>query len=103
MASFWTLEPRLMAASRSRAPPAARVRQYRREAPRTTPVRDAALPHIQSWLAENERLRRWAPKQCWTAHRMWVELGKRGIPIGESTVRLLVRKLRKPIKAAYVP
>ena len=29
---------------------------------------------------------------------MWVELGKRGIPIGESTVRLLVRKLRKPIK-----
>ncbi len=83
--------------------PAARDRQYRRQAPRKTPTRDAALPHIQSWLAENERLRRWAPKQCWTAHRMWVELGKLGIPIGESTVRLLVRKLRKPIKAAYVP
>jgi transposase len=83
--------------------PAARVRQYRRQAPRKTPTRDAALPHIQSWLAENERLRRWAPKQCWTAHRMWVQLGKLGIPIGESTVRLLVRKLRKPIKAAYVP
>ncbi len=83
--------------------PAARVRHYRRQAPRKTPVRDAALPHIQSWLAENERLRRWAPKQCWTAHRMWVQLGKLGIPIGESTVRLLVRELRKPIKAAYVP
>ena len=83
--------------------PAARVRQYQRQAPRKTPVRDAALPHIQSWLAENERLRRWAPKQCWTAHRMWVELGKLGISIGESTVRLLARKLRKPIKPAYVP
>ena len=34
---------------------------------------------------------------------MWVELRKLGIPIGESTVRLLVRKLRKPIKPAYVP
>ena len=41
------------------------------------------LPHIQHWLQENEWLERWAPKQCWTAHRMWGELRKLGIPIGE--------------------
>jgi transposase len=68
-----------------------------------TPVRDLALPHIQGWLKENDWLSRWAPKQCWTAHRMWVELRKLGIAIGESTVRLFVRELRKPTKPAYVP
>ena len=85
--------------------PASQERRYQRGKAATpkTPVRDLALPHIQGWLKENEWLSRWAPKQCWTAHRMWVELGKLGIPIGESTVRLFVRQLRKPTKPAYVP
>ena len=83
--------------------PSTSVRQYQHRVPHKTPVRDAALAHIQNWLQENEQLRRWAPKQCWTAHRMWVELRKLGIPIGESTVRLFVRELHKPSKPAYVP
>jgi transposase len=85
--------------------PAAQERRYQREreAKPKTPVRDLALPHIQGWLKENEWLTRWAPKQCWTAHRMWVELRKLGIAIGASTVRLFVRELRKPSKPAYVP
>ena len=83
--------------------PAENVRQYQRQAPTKTPVRDAALPHIQNWLQENEWLERWAPKQCWTAHRMWTELRKLGIPIGESTVRLFVQELRTSSKPAYVP
>jgi transposase len=85
--------------------PAAQDRRYQRERMATpkTPVRDLALPHIQGWLKENDWLSRWAPKQCWTAHRMWVELRKLGIAIGESTVRLFVRELRKPTKPAYVP
>ena len=85
--------------------PAPKKRRYQRgkAATPTTPVRDLALPHIQGWLKENEWLSRWAPKQCWTAHRMWMELRKLGISIGESTVRLFVRELRKPTKPAYVP
>jgi transposase len=83
--------------------PAANVRQYQRQAPCKTPVRDAALPHIEKWLKENEWLERWAPKQCWTAHRMWVELRKLGIPIGESTVRMFVQAKRKPTRPAFVP
>jgi len=83
--------------------PAASVRQYQRQAPHKTPMRDVALPHIEGWLKENEWLERWAPKQCWTAHRMWVELRKLGIPIGESTVRLFVQEKRKPSKSAFVP
>src|SRR5437899_468674 len=83
--------------------PSTSVRQYQHRVPHKTPVRDAALAHIQNWLQENEQLRRWAPKQCWTAHRMWVELRKLGIPIGESTVRLFVRELHKPSKPPYVP
>jgi len=83
--------------------PAANVRQYQRQAQLKTPVRDAALPHIEKWLQENEWLERWAPKQCWTAHRMWTELRKLGIPLGESTVRLFVQELRKRSKPAYVP
>jgi transposase len=84
---------------------ASQERRYQRETPATpkTPVRDLALPHIQGWLKENEWLSRWALKQCWTAHRMWVELRKLGISIGESTGRLFVRELRKPTKPAYVP
>src|SRR5437016_14566424 len=83
--------------------PAKNERQYQRQASPKTPVRDAALPHIEKWLKENEWLERWAPKQCWTAHRMWVELRKLDIPLGESTVRLFVRELRKPMKPTYVP
>jgi len=83
--------------------PAANMRQYQRQAPHPTPVRDVALSHIEGWLKENEWLERWAPKQCWTAHRMWVELHRLGIPIGESTVRLFVRQLRKPCKPAFIP
>ena len=84
--------------------PAPKERRYQRQkvTPKT-PVRDVALPHIEGWLKENEWLRRWAPKQCWTAHRMWVELCRLGIPIAESTVRLFVQELRKPMKPAYVP
>lgn len=83
--------------------PAKNDRQYQRQASPKTPVRDAALPHIEKWLKENEWLSRWAPKQCWTAHRMWVELRKLSIPIGESTVRLFVQELRHRSKPAYVP
>jgi transposase len=83
--------------------PAAPQRRYQRQARHKTPVRDAALPHIQCWLQENERLRRWAPKQRWTAHRMWVELRRLGIAIGESTVREFVRELRTRTKPAYIP
>ncbi len=83
--------------------PAATIRGYQRQAARQTPVSDAALPHIEGWLQENERLRRWAPKQAWTAHRMWVELRRLGIAIGESTVRQLVRERRRSCKPAYVP
>ena len=83
--------------------PAANVRQYQRQAPHKTPVRDVALPHIEGWLKENEWLERWAPKQRWTAHRMWVELRQLGIPIAESTVRLFVQEKRKPTKSAFVP
>ena len=83
--------------------PAANVRQYQRQAACKTPVRDAALPHIETWLKENEWLERWAPKQLWTAHRMWGELRKLGIPIGASTVRMYVQQRRKPAKPAYIP
>jgi transposase len=85
--------------------PAPQERRYQRKRAATpkTAVRDRALPHIQGWLKENEWLARWAPKQRWTAHRMWVELRKLDIDIGESTVRLFVREVRKPTKPAYVP
>ncbi len=84
--------------------PAPKERRYQRQkvTPKT-PVHDVVLPHIEGWLKENEWLQRWAPKQCWTAHRMWVELRKLGIAIGESTVRLFVQELRKPMKPTYVP
>src|SRR5260370_9127374 len=83
--------------------PAASVRQYQRQAQLKTPMRDAALPHIEKWLQENEWLERWAPKQCWTAHRMWTKLRKLGIPLGTSTLRLCFQELRKRSKPAYVP
>jgi transposase len=83
--------------------PAPKERRYQRQAPHKTPVRNSALPHIEKWLKENEWLERWAPKQCWTAHRMWVELRKMGIPIGESTVRMFVQEKHQTAKPAFVP
>ena len=83
--------------------PAPKERRYQRQAEHKTPVRDGALPHIEKWLKENEWLERWAPKQCWTAHRMWAELRKLGIPIGESTVRMYVQENQQTTKPAFVP
>lgn len=83
-------------------------RRYRRGAPWRTPVRDMVLPHLKAWLRENTRLQQWAPKQRWTAHRMWVELRQKGIGVAESTVRQLVREQRRARRelvhaTAYVP
>lgn len=79
------------------------ARRYQRQIPYPAPIRDQIQPHVERWLAENERLQRIAPKQRWTAHRMWLELGAMGIPVGESTVRHLVRALRPRRQQAYVP
>jgi transposase len=38
--------------------PAPKERRYQRQAEQKTPVRDAALPHIEKWLKENEWLSR---------------------------------------------
>jgi transposase len=83
-------------------------RRYERGIPCPTPVRDRVLPHIEGWLQENARLQRWAPKQWWTAHRMWVELNQMGLVVAESTVRQLVRERRIARRdiaqaKAYVP
>lgn len=81
-------------------------RRYRRAVPRPTPVRDQIVPHIEGWLQENARLRARAPKQRWTAHRMWVELCHMGIAVVESTVRQLVRErrlARREVAKAFVP
>lgn len=87
-----------------REPAAEKVRRYTRRAARVAPARERIRPHIEGWLKENERLQRWAPKQRWTAHRMWVELAKMGIVVGESTVRLTVRQCRgQQPRMAYVP
>ena len=83
--------------------PAPKERHYQRQAEHKTPIRDAALPHIEKWLKENEWLERWAPKQCWTAHRMWVELRKLGLSIGESTVRMYVQEKQQTTKPAFIP
>jgi transposase len=88
--------------------PAEPERRYRRGVARPTPVRDVALPHIEGWLQENVRLQRQAPKQRWTAQRMWVELRQMGIAVAESTVRQLVRERRLARREvaqaqAYVP
>ncbi len=78
-------------------------RRYQRTVPRATPVRDVVVPHLRTWLQENVQLRRRAPKQCWTAHRMWVELRQKGIVVAESTVRQLVRELRAQGQADRTP
>jgi hypothetical protein len=48
-------------------------------------------------------LRRVAPKQRWTGHRMWVELQRLGVRIAEPTVRGLVRVCRQRPQEAFVP
>lgn len=78
-------------------------RRYRRRTPRVAPLRERIQPHIEGWLKENEGLQRWAPKQRWTARRMWVELHRLGIAVAESTVRQVVRQCRQRRRAAYVP
>jgi len=93
-----------MVATLLREPAEGTERRYTRRKARAAPARERIRPHIEGWLKENEGLQRWAPKQRWTAHRMWIELGRRGIVVGESTVRLTVRQLRSPQKqTAYVP
>jgi transposase len=76
-------------------------RRYQRTVPRAMPVRDAVVPHLHIWLQENVQLQRRAPKQRWTAHRMWVELRQKGITVAESTVRQLVRELRAQGQPGY--
>jgi transposase len=88
-------------------PAAGRERRYQRQQPRPAPKRDAVRPHLERWLAENARLQRVAPKQRWTARRMWSELRQLGIEIAEPTVRRLVREVRlarqQPRVVGYVP
>ncbi len=84
-------------------PAEAAQRRYRRRGEPQAPVATVALPHIQGWLQENQRLQRWKPKQQWTARRMWRELQHLGIEAAESTVRQLVRRERQVQKPAYVP
>ncbi len=79
------------------------TRSYHRRTPRQTPVADVVAPHIERWLAQNEQHKRSAPKQCWTAHRMWTELQSMGIAVAESTVRLLVRQRKRVSKEVFVP
>jgi transposase len=78
-------------------------RRYRRRVARPAPVRERIQPHIEGWLRENEGLQRWAPKQRWTARRMWVELTAMGLAAAESTVRQVVRQCRQRRRTAYVP
>jgi transposase len=90
--------------ARMLAEPAADTeRRYRRRKPRVAPTRERIQPYIEGWLTENERVQRWAPKQRWTAHRMWVELCRMGITVAESSVRRVVRQCRPPRPKAYVP
>lgn len=79
------------------------ARRYTRRSPRSAPVAALVVPHIERWLAENEQLKRTAPKQQWTAHRMWLELQSMQIPVAESTVRLLVRQRKRVAKEVFVP
>jgi hypothetical protein len=78
-------------------------RRYRRRKPRAAPLRERIEPHIEGWLTENAGLQRWAPKQRWTARRMWIELTRLGIAVAESTVRQVVRQCRQRRPTAYVP
>ncbi|MDQ5852928.1 MAG: IS21 family transposase [Chloroflexota bacterium] len=86
-----------------REPAEPTVRRYTRRTPRRAPVAAVVVPHIERWLAENEQLKRTAPKQQWTAHRMWRELQAMQIAVAESTVRLLVRQRKRVAKEVFVP
>lgn len=86
-----------------REAPEAAERRYHRRTARAAPVREQIQPHIEGWLKENERLQRIAPKQRWTAHRMWLELRTMGIAVAESTVRLAVRTSRPQRQPGFVP
>ncbi len=86
-----------------REPAHAPTRRYVRRQPSPAPVAAVVVPHIERWLTENEQLKRTAPKQQWTAHRMWVELGRMGITVAESTVRLYVRQRNQRTKEVFVP
>lgn len=79
------------------------TRRYVRRQPAPAPVAAVVVPYIEHWLAQNEHLKRTAPKQRWTAHRMWVELARLGIPVAESTVRLYVRQRKARAKEVFVP
>jgi len=78
-------------------------RRYRRRKARAAPARERIAGPIVGWLKENEGLQRWAPKQRWTARRMWEELARQGITVAESTVRQVVRQCRQQRREAYVP
>ncbi|CCF85907.1 IS21 family transposase [Nitrolancea hollandica] len=84
-------------------PAAEPERRYQRRKPRPAPVRDQVLPHLERWLEQNEQLKRTAPKQRWTAHRMWLELRSMGIEVAESTVRMLVRQRKQVRRETFVP
>ncbi len=84
-------------------PAHAPARRYGRQQPSPAPVAAVVVPYIERWLTENEQLKRTAPKQRWTAHRMWVELRSIGISVAESTVRLYVRQRKQRTKAVFVP
>lgn len=78
-------------------------RRYQRQKQRVAPAREKITPAIEGWLKGNEGLQRWAPKQRWTAQRMWQELGRQGINVAESTVRQVVRRCRTVRRRAFVP
>ncbi|HEV2123209.1 MAG TPA: IS21 family transposase, partial [Chloroflexota bacterium] len=84
-------------------PPHEPVRRYVRRTPHRAPVAAGVVPYIEQWLAQNEQLKWTAPKQQWTAHRMWVELGRMGIMVAESTVRLYVRQRKQRAKEVFIP
>src|SRR5262249_51954026 len=77
--------------------------RYRQRRLRPAPIRETVVPFIDAWLQENERLQRWAPKQRWTAQRMWVELRRRSVEVAASTVREVVRARREQRQPACVP
>lgn len=79
------------------------TRRYVRRHPSPAPVATVVVPYVERWLTENEQLKRTAPKQQWTAHRMWVELARLGIAVAESTVRLYVRQRKPRVKEVFVP
>jgi transposase len=75
--------------------------RYRFQAPRPRPVLGAFEGVIRQWLEDDEGRPR---KQRHTAHRIYVRLrDEYGFPGGESTIRLYVRRCKKPVPEAYLP